>query len=431
MPVSKDLAREVIARLTQYGSLDALAQRIAPISPDEKELPPDVPRPSDWSEEARAQRIAFLQARGIDLPHLDGRGEALDPETLRGNIEQYIGMTQVPTGVIGPLRVNGVHAHGDYYVPLATTEGTLVASYHRGARLASRAGGVSAIVTTEQVQRAPGFVFGGIADAAVFAAWATTQFDRLREVAATRTSHGQLIDLLAHVEANQVYLILAYHTGDAAGQNMVTFCTQAVCETILETSPVKPVSWFIEANMSGDKKATVLSFLQTRGRHVMAEVTLPRRLVERGLHTTPERMTEYWRTSFVGGAQSGSIGVSGHVANGIAALFLACGQDVACVSEASVGITRLELTGTGNLHCAVTLPNLIVGTVGGGTRMPTARECLRIMRCEGAIANKRQASKFAEIAAAVALVGEISIVGAICAGEFAGSHERFGRAPAG
>lgn len=431
MPVSKDLAREVIARLTQYGSLDVLAQRIAPVPPEEKELPPDVPRPSDWSEEARAQRIAFLEARGMELPNLAGRGTAIDPETLRGNIEQYIGMTQVPTGVIGPLRVNGVHAHGDYYVPLATTEGTLVASYHRGARLASRAGGVSAIVTTEQVQRAPGFVFSGIADAAVFAAWATTQFDRLREVAATRTSHGQLIDLLAHVEANQVYLILAYHTGDAAGQNMVTFCTEAVCETILETSPVKPVSWFLEANMSGDKKATVLSFLQTRGRHVMAEVTLPRRLVERGLHTTPERMDEYWRTSFVGGAQSGSIGVSGHIANGIAALFLACGQDVACVSEASVGITRLELTGTGNLHCAVTLPNLIVGTVGGGTRMPTARECLRIMRCEGAVENKRQASKFAEIAAAVALAGEISIVGAICAGEFAGSHQRLGRAPAG
>jgi hydroxymethylglutaryl-CoA reductase (NADPH) len=211
-------------------------------------------------------------------------------------------------------------------------------------------------------------------------------------VAATRSSHGQLIDLLAHVEANHVYLILAYHTADAAGQNMVTFCTQAVCDAILETSPVKPVSWFIEANMSGDKKATVLSFLQTRGRHVMAEVTLPRRLVERGLHTTPELMTEYWRMSFVGGAQSGSIGVSGHVANGIAALFLACGQDVACVSEASVGITRLELTGTGNLHCAVTLPNLIVGTVGGGTRTPTARGACASCAAKGR-RNKRQASK--------------------------------------
>ena len=147
-------------------------------------------------------------------------------------------MTQVPTGVIGPLRVNGVHAHGDYYVPLATTEGTLVASYHRGARLASRAGGVAAMVTTEQVQRAPGFVFENIADAAVFAAWATTQFERFRDVAATRTSHGRLIDLLAHIEANHVYLILAYHTGDASGQNMVTFCTEAVCEAMLETSPV-------------------------------------------------------------------------------------------------------------------------------------------------------------------------------------------------
>jgi hydroxymethylglutaryl-CoA reductase (NADPH) len=429
MPVSKDLAREVIRRLTQYGSLDVLAQRLAPVSPDEKPLPPDVPRPSDWSEEARAQRIAFLESRGLELPTLAGRGAAIDPETLRGNIEQFIGMTQVPTGVIGPLRVNGVHAHGDYYVPLATTEGTLVASYHRGARLASRAGGVSALVTMEHVQRAPGFVFANIADSAVFAAWATTQFERLQEVAASRTSHGRLIDLLAHVEANQVYLILAYHTGDAAGQNMVTFCTEAVCEAILATTPVQPTSWFLEANMSGDKKATVLSFLQTRGRHVMAEVTLPRKLVERGLHTTPDRMSEYWRMSFVGGAQSGSIGVSGHVANGIAALFLACGQDVACVSEASVGITRLELPPAGDLHCAVTLPNLIVGTVGGGTRTPTARECLRLMRCEGAVPGKRQSSKFAEIAAAVALAGEISIVGAICAGEFSGAHRRFGRPP--
>src|SRR5215831_5946313 len=415
MPVSKDLAREVIRRLTQYGSLSVLAKRLAPVPPEAKALPPDVPRPGDWSAEARGQRIAFLESRGVSVPHLAGRGAPVDPETLRGNIEQYIGMTQVPTGLIGPLRVNGVHAHGDYYVPLATTEGTLVASYHRGARLASRAGGIAALVTTEQVQRAPGFVFANVADAAVFAAWATTSFDRFREVAAQRSTHGRLIDLHAHVESNHVYLILAYHTADAAGQNMVTFCTEAVCESILETSPVTPVSWFLEANMSGDKKATVLSFLMTRGRHVMAEVTLPRKLVTRGLHTTPDRMAEYWRMSFVGGAQSGSIGVSGHIANGIAALFLACGQDVACVSEASVGITRLELTGRGDLHCAVTLPNLIVGTIGGGTRGPTARECLRILRCEGAAPERQQASKFAEICAALALAGEISIVGAICA----------------
>src|SRR5439155_16990161 len=178
-------------------------------------------------------------------------------------------------------------------------------------------------------------------------------------------------------ESNHVYLIFAYHTGDAAGQNMVTFCTSAICDGSLATTPIRPVSWFLEANMSGDKKATVLSFLHTRGRHVMAEVTLPRKLVERGLHTTPERMSEYWRMSFVGGSQTGSIGVSGHVANGIAALFLACGQDLACVSECS-------------------------------------------------IQDGEQAAKLAEICAAVALAGEISIVGAICAGDFARAHERLG-----
>lgn len=427
MPVSKDQAREIIRRLTQQGSLNVLSKRLAPTSEAERPFPPDVPRPSDWSAEARQLRIAMLEQNGAELPHLAGRAPEVDPETLHGNVEQYIGMTQVPTGLIGPLRVNGVHAHGDYYVPLASSEGTLVASYHRGARLITRAGGAAAIVTTEQVQRAPGFVFRTLADATLFAAWAASEYERFREVAATRSAHARLIDLLAHIEANHVYLIFAFHTGDAAGQNMVTFCTEAICQAILESTPVSPSSWFLEANMSGDKKATVLSFLQTRGRHVMAEVVLLRRIVEKGLHTTPERMAEYWRMSFVGGAQTGSIGVSGHIANGIAALFLACGQDVGCVGEASVGITRLELTEGGDLYCSVTLPNLIVGTVGGGTRLPTARECLRIMRCEGSIEGKEQSAKFAEICAAVALAGEISIVGAICAGQFASAHEKLGR----
>jgi hydroxymethylglutaryl-CoA reductase (NADPH) len=426
MPLTRHQALEVIRRLTQWGSLDLLGKRLAPVTRKERPEPADVPRPLDWSAEARERRLAFVENMGVKVPYLAGRGEPVDPETLRGSIEQYIGMTQIPTGLIGPIRVHGVHAHGDYYVPLATTEGTLVASYHRGARLVSLAGGASALVTAEQVQRAPGFVLPTLADAAVFAAWATSNFDRFREVARTRTSHGRLLDVHAHLEGNHVYLIFSFHTGDAAGQNMVTLCTEAICELILAQSPVQPTRWFLEANMSGDKKATVLSFLSTRGRHVVTEVTIPRKLVRRGLHTTPEVMVQYWTMSFVGGAATGSIGVSGHVANGIAALFTACGQDIACVSE-SVGITRLELTSKGDLHCALTLPNLMVGTVGGGTRMPTATECLRIMRCEGSLEGKEQAAKFAEICAAVCLAGEISIVGALCAGDFAGAHRRLGR----
>jgi hydroxymethylglutaryl-CoA reductase (NADPH) len=204
---------------------------------------------------------------------------------------------------------------------------------------------------------------------------------------------------------------------------MVTFCTAAICEEILLHTPVAPKYWFLEANMSGDKKATALSFHHARGRNVKAEVIVPRRLVIRGLHTTPERMCDYWRMSFIGGALTGSIGVNGHVANGIAGLFLACGQDVACVSETTTGVTRLELTGSGDLYCGLTLPNLIVGTVGGGTRLPTASECLRILGCEGS----GRASKLAEICAATALAGEISIVGSLCAGDFARAHERLGR----
>jgi hydroxymethylglutaryl-CoA reductase (NADPH) len=423
MPISLTEARQLLARHAGEEDPFVLAEQLGPVPAAERPIPPSVPLARDWSANARRQRLEFLRRRGVEVPHLAEEAGPVDPAALQGNIEQYIGMTQIPTGLVGPLRVNGLHANGDYYVPLATSEGTLVASYHRGARLATRAGGVACLTTVEHVQRAPGFAFTTLAEAALFAVWAQGRFESFQEAAGSRTRHGRLLDMLTHIEGNHVYLIFAFHTGDAAGQNMVTFCTAAICEEILSTTPVAPKFWFLESNMSGDKKASALSFLQTRGRNVKAETVLPRRLVERGLRTTPERMCDYWRMSFVGGVMSGSIGVSGHIANGLAALFLACGQDVACVAEASIGITRLELTDAGDLYCGLTLPNLIVGTVGGGTRLPTARECLAILDCQG----EGTASRLAEICAALALAGEISIIGALCAGEFAQAHQRLGR----
>lgn len=425
MPISYSRARELAQRLSRGMAFEELSRRLAPVPESVRPLPPRVPGQGQWSAAARAERLALLEQGGADVATLAGRAAQPDPATLQGNIENYIGMTWIPTGLIGPLRVNGLHAAGDYYVPLATSEGALVASYDRGARLISQAGGASCLTTTEQVQRAPGFIFASVAEAALFAAWAVGEFDRFREVAATRTRHGQLVDLMTHIEANHVYLIFAFYTGDAAGQNMVTFCTAAICADILERAPIAPRSWFLESNMSGDKKATVLSFLQTRGRNAIAEVVVGRELFEQRMHTTPERMAEYWRMSFIGGVQTGSIGVSGHISNGIAALFLATGQDAACISEASVGITRMEVTDDGGLYAAVTLPNLIVGTVGGGTGMPTARECLRILDCEGA----DRAARLAEICAAVALAGELSIVAALCSGDFARAHAKLGRKP--
>lgn len=397
-------------------------ERLEGLKPDFSSPPPPVPRSWDWSEDARQARIEFFAQKGKKLEHLTGSLPEPDPQELKGSIEQFLGYTRIPTGVIGPLRIRGLHASGDFYVPLATSEGALISSYDRGARIITRSGGASAAVTAEQVQRSPGYAFDSLRESTLFATWLHGQLARFQELTSQRSRHGRLLDFVTHVEANHVYLILNFSTGDAAGQNMVTLCTAEICQDIIERTPVQPKFWFLEANMSGDKKATAQSFLLTRGRRVIAEALIPRRLVERGLHTNAERIQDCWKMNFVGGVQTGSIGVSGHVANGIAALFLACGQDVATISEASIGVTRME-NRNGDLYCSVTLPNLIVGTVGGGTRLPTARECLTLIDCTG----DGTAQKLAEICAGVALAGEISICAAMCSHQFAGAHERLGR----
>jgi hydroxymethylglutaryl-CoA reductase (NADPH) len=226
-----------------------------------------------------------------------------------------------------------------------------------------------------------------------------------------------------NVEGNHVYLIFEFATGNAAGQNMVTIATQAICEYIAEHSAVKPRYGFVEANHSGDKKASAQSFLGGRGKSVTCECVVPAELVERRLHTSVETMTRYWVMSALGGVMSGTIGVQGHYANGLTALYLACGQDVACVAESAVGVTRFEARDDGALYAAVTLPNLIVGTVGGGTNLPTQRACLDVLGLpEGGSANA-----FAEVCAAVALGGELSIVGALAAGHFTSAHQSLAR----
>ena len=326
-------------------------------------------------------------------------------------------------GLAGPLRVNGLHARGDFYVPLATTEAALVASYSRGATLVTEAGGCAALVLNEGVSRAPGFAFETLADAAMFVAWASQSIAAFQSVAEETTRHGRLVDMHLTVEGNHVYVALEFITGDASGQNMVTIATEAVCRYIEQHSPIRPRYWFVEANMSGDKKATTHSFMSVRGKKVSAEVVVPADLVERRLHTTPAAMCDYSRMSVLGGVMSGSIGVQGHYANGLAALFIACGQDAASVAEAAVGVTRLELQDDGALYAAVTLPNVIVGTVGGGTGLPSQKACLDLL----GLAGPNHARAFAEVAAALVLAGELSIVGALAAGHFTSAHQRLAR----
>jgi len=192
---------------------------------------------------------------------------------------------------------------------------------------------------------------------------------------------------------------------------------------LVSESPIKPKRWYVEANMSGDKKATQQAFTSVRGKKVVAETRILRPILERFVHAKPEDLVRYWQVGAVGGVQSGSIGVQGHYANALTALFIACGQDAACVAEAAVGITRMDVTEDGHLYVMVNLPNMIVGTVGGGTRLPTSQACLQLLDCAGA----GTARKFAEICAATALAGEISIQGALVTGEFSHAHAIFGR----
>jgi hydroxymethylglutaryl-CoA reductase (NADPH) len=376
------------------------------------------------TQESTAARKKFLKEETkVDMDFLTGKKNITEIESFQGNIENYIGLTSVPTGVIGPVRVVGSMAKGDFYVPLATSEGALVASYHRGAKACFLAGGATSICLIEGVSRSPIFKFNDLGELGLFISWVLQHMDDYYRITKENSRYAELLEMRSNIEGNHLILIFEYHTGDASGQNMVTICTDAICKFIVENCPTKPEFWFVEGNYSGYKKATASSFSNVRGKKITTEIVLSEKIVNEVLKSTPIAMAEYWRSSTLGVIQSGAIGAQGHYANGLTALFMATGQDVACVSEAATGITRMEVKTDGSLYASVSLPNLIVGTVGGGTSLPTQRECLEMMDCYG----EGKARKFAEIIGAVLLAGELSIAAALSAGHFSSAHKKFGR----
>jgi hydroxymethylglutaryl-CoA reductase (NADPH) len=420
MPVTAKIASDILAEIRR--KTDVFEERLRTRRPSDVPLPPAVPR-DDAHGLRVAERRELLRQAGHPLPVVTGERTVVPDDGFRGNVENFVGLVQVPLGVVGPLRINGLHAHGDFYVPLATSEGALVASHARGIAAISRSGGARTACLMERVSRAPLFHFKDMIEAGRFVAFALDSLPRLRELAAQTTQHGRLVDLRVHWDGNLVYLICDYTTGAAAGQNMVTLATEQVARFLAEDAPDKPDFWTVESNLSGDKKASIQAFQYVRGKMVTAEVELPRDVVEQDLRTTPEFMERYWKAAFVAASHAGTIGGQGQFANGLAALFLACGQDVACVAEAAVGTTRLEVTEAGDLYASVYLPNLICGSVGGGTGLPTARECLTLLGCVG----EDSAARFAEIAACLVLAGEISLSAAITAGHFSAAHAALGR----
>ncbi|MDV7106285.1 hydroxymethylglutaryl-CoA reductase [Vibrio sp. TH_r3] len=419
MPNLKLHRRDYVSILGDDISAEELRQTLSP----HYEKPTTALTPSPYLTETSLQRRWDKLARPqIKAELLDSHSEQ-QAMAYHRNIEHFIGTVKVPVGVAGPLRINGLFAKGDYLVPLATTEAALVASYHRGSKLLTASGGVSAMLLNEGVTRTPGFAFYGLAQAGQFVAWATTQYQQFKSIAEATTSHGTLTDININIEGNHVYLVFEYLTGDASGQNMVTIATNAVFEFILDNTPVTPEYAFLDGNLSGDKKANSQTLRSVRGKKVTAEAHISAELIKKHLHTTPQKMMQFGQMTTVGGALSGTIGINAHYANALAALYIACGQDAACVAESAIGMTRMEIDKNGDLYASVTLPNLMVGTVGGGTNLPSQKACLELMGLHGT--GKSQA--LAEVCAALCLAGELSIVGAFCAGHFAKAHHKLAR----
>jgi hydroxymethylglutaryl-CoA reductase (NADPH) len=378
-------------------------------------------RENDYTHDAARARALFAQERtGAALEHVSSY--SFDPSVLSGNVESFVGVAQVPIGLAGPLLVHGEHASGEFYVPLATAEGTLVASYNRGMRLVYEAGGVTTTIVDDRMQRAPAFLFESARDARGFARWLDEHFDEIKRAAEATTRSGRLQDIEQYPASRMLFTRFNYTTGDAAGQNLTGKATHAACKWIVENHTAIE-RYFLESNFATDKKSSQVNMLRTRGKKVLAEAVVPNELFQRIMRSDTQLMYRARQVSNLGGFMSGVNNNGAHSANGITALFIATGQDAANVAESSAAFVYAELRENGDYYYSVTIPSLIVATYGGGTGLPTQRECLELLGCHG----KGNVRKFAEIVAATVLCGELSLGSAIVAEEWVEAHDIFGR----
>ncbi|WP_380678072.1 hydroxymethylglutaryl-CoA reductase (NADPH) [Salinigranum sp. GCM10025319] len=375
---------------------------------------------------ARARRLLVEEQSGASLDSIGAYG--FDAAAADANIENMIGAVQIPAGVVGPVSVDGGAADGDYYLPMATTEGALLASVNRGCSVIDRAGGATARVTASGMTRAPVFRVDSVVEGEALASWVRDPDNRtkVREAAEATTSHGELKEVKPYVVGDSVFVRFAYDTKDAMGMNMATIATRAACEVIESETPASLVA--LSGNLCTDKKPAAVNAVEGRGRSVTADVLVPREVVEERLHTTPEAVAEVnTRKNLVGSAKAGSLGFNAHVANVVAAMFLATGQDAAQVVEGSNAITTIEVREEG-LYAGVSLASLEVGTVGGGTKLPTQSEGLDVLGLRGGgDPPGSNADALAECIAVGALAGELSLLSALASRHLSSAHESLGR----
>jgi hydroxymethylglutaryl-CoA reductase (NADPH) len=405
---------------TPFGTL---AFRVKDAIRERKEERVTVPcdKENNHSAEIIRRRREFAETfAGVELEHVSHY--SFDPEVTRGNVENFTGVAQVPIGFAGPMTIHGEHARGDFLIPLATTEGTLVASYNRGMKVLNLSGGVTCTVQDDRMQRAPVFVFDSAREARAFRDWVGDNIDDIAKAAEATSSVVKLLDIDAFLSNKFAYLRFNYATGDAAGQNMVGRATFAACSWMLDRLDTVR-SFYLESNLATDKKHSQINIMRTRGKRVTAEAVIKREVLVQHMRVEPESLHYHASVANVGAFLSGANNNGCHSPNGITAMFIATGQDVANVSESSSGIIYIEVTKEGDLYMSLTIPSLIVATYGGGTGLPTQRECLAMLGCVG----KGKVRKLAEIVAGVALAGEISLASAISSLDWVSSHEKYGR----
>ncbi|MDD1653486.1 MAG: hydroxymethylglutaryl-CoA reductase (NADPH) [Methanomicrobiales archaeon] len=386
----------------------------------EKELP--------VQEAVRVRRAFIEREAGVALPRIGDF--TFDPSrAVQRNIENMIGAVQIPLGVAGPLALRGDYARGAFWLPLATTEGALVASVNRGCAAITRAGGAQVRIVREGMTRAPAFAARDVAHAVEVIRWVEGNLPLLQEAAAATTSHGKLTGATCYLAGPTVYVRLEYDTKDAMGMNMVTIASEKAAQVIEKETGARLVA--LSGNMCTDKKPAAINMILGRGKTVVAGIRLPDTLVREIFKTEGTVFADVnYRKNLLGSARAGSLGFNAHAANIIAALYLACGQDAAHVVEGSSCITTAERDGDG-VYVSVTLPAVQVGTVGGGTGLDTQREALSLLGVAGGgDPPGSHARKFAEIVAGGVLAGELSLVGAQAAHHLARAHKDLGRGKA-
>lgn len=346
---------------------------------------------------------------------------SLDPEAASKNVENMIGTIQVPLGYAGPVDIRGESAVGSFLVPLATTEGALIASISRGMSVINAGGGAEAAVFGDSMTRAPVFRVEGLKHCKEVMDWIASHRAEIDEAVSGTTSHGRLQRIEMFPNGRGLYVRLSFETGDAMGMNMATLASEAVGRLIENETGAVMIS--VSGNMCSDKKPAAINMIEGRGKCVVAEALIPKNVVEERLHTTASAIQEInYRKNLVGSSMAGTLGANAHAANMVAAAFIATGQDPAQVIGGSMAMTTCEDL-DGDLYICVRMPSLELGTVGGGTRLPCQREALSMIGCLG----DGKAKKLAEIIAVTVLAGELSTLAAQAAGQLGSAHARLGR----